>query len=230
MKKLLCVILTAAMLVGFAVMSVANNELHAQGEALLRETMVVLDGGGFTLWGEGIVITRDGERFAVDNGIVPGAFWVRWLLGGGYVLREGENAYLVFPERRLQLAVGRRAPNSVAASWFWYRLAYGGTPNTIVVRQVEDYIGVLFDDEMRREFFYRDGQLRYIVMHLGIGMPIQVQVESLAPMAEQGLLETAGLLRLPRWVWGPAEFVGNLLTLPVTIVQFLYGLFVPQPY
>ena len=240
MKKLLCVLLAAALLLSFTAIFATANDLQAQGEALLRETFDVFESeAGFTLRSEGVVVTRQGERFAICYGEELRAP-ERWLLGSrGHTLQVGNRHHLVFPGRRLQLditAMGSRGVNP-----FWHWITRGGMPETVQVTQVtldgNAYIRV-FDGS--RAFFYQDGQLRRAVVVSHWGREASVIIESLEATPEQSLVNTSGFIRLPFMVWAIPFIVATPIMLPIDLIrsvilgepnafiEFWRGLFVPE--
>jgi len=156
MKKLVCVLVCVVLLFAFAPFAAGNN-LQAQGEALLRDTMAIFASGEFTLRGEGFVVTRHNGMMAVDQDVYFFGQRINLVV-------VGNRSYVVFPDsqRYVHNRLMQQTLDSLHVNWQWRLLTsaqvYTRRPLVTQVtiggnRYIRAYVG-------DRAFYFRNGQLR----------------------------------------------------------------------
>jgi len=221
MKKLIAIILAMAMLCGFAAIgaTAAENDLQAQGEALLRETFEILNSGVFTLESrntiEGressMITTMDGDRMATETiinwaEIEPGLqSFVLWLLLGNtmrMVFAPGGTS-MVFPERRIYFAM------PAASDDFFdmiLTMAAEMPEHVAVTEKIVDgitYICVSVEIEgATTSCYYLDGQLKRVVTIFAGDIIVQ-EIDFFTGTVNQSLFSTSRMVRIPLmlYVW-----------------------------
>lgn len=212
MKRIIALILAAAVLGSFACFGAAassQEDLQAQGEALLKETFATLQSDSYTLkmqtsgWdnsGNRIkrprTIVMDGERsveeFDWASSNLPAKWLLRIFLGNRIrILTTPEKSLVVFPGRRIYCA--SNLPADTNAFWLPDEL-----PKQLTVQEInyqgKSHLSVSFDDPETTHtsvFLYRDGQLRAFLN----SDDIEIEIDSLSPKAEADYFSTKWMLK-----------------------------------
>ena len=204
MKKLLCVLLAAAMLVSFtAIFATAANDLQAQGEALLRESFDVFeDRDGFTLRGpNGLIITSHGWYYAHES---ANTTWP-WLFGSRqrYIRTPGWGVRgVASPDRHFYVCM-----RYFTGTFGFQDVIWRGMPEEFMAEEIDGYLRVSFrrseyETAMVHHFYYVNGQLRRIDSPW-----FASSVDSLEAGAAHSLFDVSGMLRVPFLALNPITFL-----------------------
>ena len=216
MKRVLSLVLVVALLLSFASFVGAvplEDDLQAQGRAMLEETLEILDSNRFTLvanWFEfGEVfdetITRNGDDFVSEVSIrvfYPGITMLQRLVFGNYVRRISTTQQLsvVFPNRRIVFASREHTDDdnlwqSLLQEHNSFRsaaLPENFTTHTFV--SFDRHMGVNVLDEhgwRHATYYFNDGQLEGISNRL-----VTRSIQSLSPGIDESVFRTRGMIPL----------------------------------
>ena len=216
MKKLLCVLLAAVMLLGFTAIFATANDLQAQGETLLRASFDVFESeAGFTLRGpDGLVITSYGWYYAHE---AANTDWP-WLFGGRarYFSIPGARG-TALPDRHFYVCI-----RAFLGPHGFRDIIWRGMPEEVEVEAMDGYLRVSFPyavgHHIVHHFYFEDGQLRRIESPW-FASPI----DSLEVGAEHSLFDVSGMLRVPFLALNPITLVPVLAF--VLVRSFVISIF-----
>jgi len=216
MKKLLAILLAAAMLCAFASVGAAalapEEELQARGRVLLEETLAVFDSNNYTLRCDRGIYVQEGKRFATEDRQWTGSSLLKWLLGNELEIATPEQSLVAFRKWKccFDSTSLMRLTGKDPGQFFNEVSNYFGSAamlDSLPVNVVEEnaYLVVTLGDPSADggpviRYYYLDGQLKRIC-----GTPVpyssyDVAVESLVPEADLSLFSTKGLLKLPSFL------------------------------
>ena len=223
MKKLLSLVLAAAMLCSFAFIAAAANEapgdLQAQGRALLEGTWEIIDSRQYTLTGPGYRVTVGGGDSAREYHREDLPFLWRLFLGSTErnISRAGiPPTMVVYPERRLLVWMMMTPLINVDLTARSFGSNWLSEDHTVYTTMEGDYILVTvqeqrWEDHVQyfRYFYCQQGQLRRL--ETGPAWPITFEVDSLTPGTDESMFNTRWMLPVPLFLLVPFFIPVSLL-------------------
>lgn len=220
MKKLFAVILAMGMLCSFAVSASAADDLMAQGEALLQETLHILSSETFTMAGrssttdlytgessgmQALIFARNGDALAIETETdwaemtqsrIMG-FAARLLLGKRMrMVMTPEHNIIVFPDRRFYVSLDGLAGEPIAVPEIFQVVnAAEITEAAEVTLEGERYVRLNLN-QGESYLYYQEDQLKRAESYEDGILISVIEFDSLTATADEGYFSSKCMCKL----------------------------------